>query len=181
MSDSPRYLYRHFAADGSLLHVGIANSALRRLAEHHHNSRWYPFIKHVVIEAHPNMDAARIAESRAIAEENPRFNEAGRRWGSAEEAQREMMKRDIIPPSSRSGCANLLGFDQSPLLGLRHRTSVLGLRPRQHARHPRREISPPGPLVLHGSQVTRPADFNRNGWPTSGRNQRPTSSECARW
>ncbi len=25
----------------------------------------------------------------------------------------------------------------------------------------------------------RPADFNRNGWPTSGRNYRPTSSECA--
>ena len=79
MSDSPRYLYRHFAADGSLLHVGIANSALRRLAEHHHNSRWFPFIKHVAIEAHPNMDAARKAERRAIALENPRFNEAGRR------------------------------------------------------------------------------------------------------
>ena len=27
----------------------------------------------------------------------------------------------------------------------------------------------------------RPADFNRNGWPTSGRNRRPTSSECASW
>ncbi len=79
MSDNPGYLYRHFAADRSLVYMGISKSALRRLAEHH-NWHWFPFIKRVTIKSHPNMEAARIAERKALAEENLRFNEAGRRW-----------------------------------------------------------------------------------------------------
>ena len=34
-------LYRHFAADGSLLYVGISLSALNRLGQHKQNAEWF--------------------------------------------------------------------------------------------------------------------------------------------
>jgi hypothetical protein len=67
-------LYRHFAADGSLLYVGISLSALQRLGQHAESSGWFNAISTVTIEHFETRDLALLAERRAIACEKPRHN-----------------------------------------------------------------------------------------------------------
>jgi hypothetical protein len=62
----PHYLYRHFAADGTLLYVGISFSALQRTANHVRQSHWFASIANITIEQHPSKEAAEKAEQEAI-------------------------------------------------------------------------------------------------------------------
>lgn len=68
------YLYRHFDKDGALLYVGISLSAVQRLGQHKDHSHWFQQIARVEIEEHPTRAAALLAESKAIRDENPKFN-----------------------------------------------------------------------------------------------------------
>jgi hypothetical protein len=70
----PCALYRHFAADGSLLYVGISLSAITRLAQHLDASTWADEIVRVEIERYVSVDAARAAERAAIKSERPKHN-----------------------------------------------------------------------------------------------------------
>jgi predicted GIY-YIG superfamily endonuclease len=59
------YLYRHFAADGSLLYVGISLCAINRLSQHKEGSHWFD---------HPDRKQALAAERAAIMRERPKHN-----------------------------------------------------------------------------------------------------------
>lgn len=67
-------LYRHFAADGELLYIGISLSTIARLAQHAEHSHWFKRISRVEIQAYPNRRAAMEAEKDAISREQPTFN-----------------------------------------------------------------------------------------------------------
>ncbi len=73
------HLYRHFDKNGALLYVGISLSAVARLSQHRSRSNWFDSIARVEIEAFPTREAALKAERRAITEESPAFNVAGKK------------------------------------------------------------------------------------------------------
>ncbi len=77
-------LYRHFAADGTLLYVGISLSVAARLSQHMHGSRWAAEIARVEVTQYPYRAAAVEAEQDAIRSERPKFNIAGREGASNE-------------------------------------------------------------------------------------------------
>jgi predicted GIY-YIG superfamily endonuclease len=68
------YLYRHFAADGSLLYVGISLCAINRLSQHKEGSHWFDQIATVKIERFPDRKQALAAERAAIMRERPKHN-----------------------------------------------------------------------------------------------------------
>jgi hypothetical protein len=49
-------LYRHFAADGSLLYVGISMCAINRLSQHEERSHWFDQIATVKNRAVPRQE-----------------------------------------------------------------------------------------------------------------------------
>lgn len=67
-------LYRHFAADGELLYVGISLCAVNRLGQHKEHSTWFDRIARVDIERLETREAALAAERLAIVEERPVYN-----------------------------------------------------------------------------------------------------------
>jgi predicted GIY-YIG superfamily endonuclease len=67
-------LYRHYAADGTLLYVGMANSALRRLDGHRAKSSWLNDIVRVEIEWFETRADAHAAERAAVNTESPKHN-----------------------------------------------------------------------------------------------------------
>lgn len=73
---TPTALYRHFDGDGRLLYVGISLSAVARLAQHAHGSRWSHDIRRVDVEMHQTREAALAAERCAIVNEKPFYNKA---------------------------------------------------------------------------------------------------------
>jgi hypothetical protein len=75
----PTQLYRHFAADGTLLYVGISLSTVSRLAQHEHASHWFSQIARVEVERFPTRTAAMEAERLAVLNENPLYNKALRK------------------------------------------------------------------------------------------------------
>lgn len=77
MTDQATHLYRHFAADGELLYVGISFHALTRLRSHMQASDWSREIASVRIETFPSRSEALAAEAKAILEERPRYNRSG--------------------------------------------------------------------------------------------------------
>jgi hypothetical protein len=70
----PTSLYRHFAADGSLLYVGISLSWPARTKAHANSARWFDQVARVEIEQFPTRAAALEAERAAIKLERPKFN-----------------------------------------------------------------------------------------------------------
>jgi hypothetical protein len=73
-ASSPAQLYRHFAADGTLLYVGISNNHVNRLSAHRTDSAWFPLIASITIEHFPTRADAERAEVAAILRERPIFN-----------------------------------------------------------------------------------------------------------
>ena len=67
-------LYRHFAADGSLLYVGISLSWPARTKAHAGGSQWFEQVARVEIEQFDTREAALEAERIAIKTEKPKFN-----------------------------------------------------------------------------------------------------------
>jgi predicted GIY-YIG superfamily endonuclease len=67
-------LYRHFAADGSLLYVGISLSWPDRTKTHAQRSKWFEQVAKVEIERFTSRQAALDAEREAIKRERPQFN-----------------------------------------------------------------------------------------------------------
>lgn len=67
-------LYRAFAADGSLLYVGISFSALERLRQHRSDSAWFPTMHTLTIERFASREEALSAEAAAIKREKPLCN-----------------------------------------------------------------------------------------------------------
>jgi hypothetical protein len=79
-------LYRHFDDVGRLLYVGISLNAVTRMSQHKHSARWFDNIASVTVEWLDSRDAALAAELRAIREESPIHNKAGRIYSHAKKA-----------------------------------------------------------------------------------------------
>jgi hypothetical protein len=69
-----RFLHRHSGADGDLLYIGIAMSAVVRNCTHIASSDWSGQIHRIIIEPFETRVAALAAEREAIQNELPRFN-----------------------------------------------------------------------------------------------------------
>lgn len=101
--NDPCQLYRHFAADGKLLYIGISLSAVNRLSQHSEHAPWFREIARVEIEPHPTREAAMKAEVAAIMAERPLYNKVHRfkdeaksvREVQAEKARRGLMARTV--------------------------------------------------------------------------------------
>lgn len=68
-------LYRLFAAENTLLYIGIANDVERRFKQHERTKRWWPQVTLREIEWFGTRAEAESAEVLAIVTENPRHNE----------------------------------------------------------------------------------------------------------
>jgi hypothetical protein len=70
-------LYRFYDKRENLLYVGISNDPWRRWREHVYDKPWYPEVKHQAVTWYETEEEARLAETRAIRAEHPKFNVAG--------------------------------------------------------------------------------------------------------
>lgn len=74
VGDAPLALYRLYAADGTLLYVGITHSLSARFAEHALEKPWWPEVaRKTVAWCNSRTDALR-AEAQAIKDEDPVHN-----------------------------------------------------------------------------------------------------------
>jgi predicted GIY-YIG superfamily endonuclease len=67
-------VYRHFAADGTLLYVGVSHDPTRRLYEHKCRTDWAGEVARTTVEWFDSRAAAFEAERAAIEAEAPMFN-----------------------------------------------------------------------------------------------------------
>jgi len=72
--NTPCFLYRHFAADGTLLYVGISLNSVVRLSQHKDASPWFAEIARIEIENFESRPVALAAERAAVQAENPKYN-----------------------------------------------------------------------------------------------------------
>ena len=72
---SPTTLYRFFAADGTLLYVGITGCKKRRFGQHAQQAEWWLDAASVTLEHFADRNEAMAAEEAAIKAERPRFND----------------------------------------------------------------------------------------------------------
>lgn len=74
----PHYVYRHYDEDDRLVYVGCTINPIARTAAHRTNSWWFDQVARTRLTVFPDRNYALAVESRAIAEEHPRFNVKGR-------------------------------------------------------------------------------------------------------
>lgn len=97
---TPTALYRLYAADGSLLYVGITRHLPHRMYQHSREKRWWPEVARKTVEWHPARAMARAAETCAIRAENPRHNETPPR--------RQIAERPLLQPEVRFAVSKFL-------------------------------------------------------------------------
>lgn len=69
-------LYRFFAADDSLLYVGITNNPARRFSKHKDEKAWWLDVARIELEQHSSRDELLAAERQAVMDERPLHNKA---------------------------------------------------------------------------------------------------------
>lgn len=109
MSDRT-FLYRHFAADGALLYVGISLSWPARTKTHSREKDWFGDVAQVTIQQFATRQAAIDAEREAIRREKPRFNVVHNRPSVSFKGQRKRIK----PEAGRPRAASILGTISGP-------------------------------------------------------------------
>lgn len=77
IDSTPTTLYRLFAADGTLLYVGIAGNPGRRWEQHAGLKPWWGDVARTTLEHFPSRVQAAEAELKAIRAERPRYNVVG--------------------------------------------------------------------------------------------------------
>jgi predicted GIY-YIG superfamily endonuclease len=73
-------VYRLFAADDTLLYVGIAKRFGRRWEQHAKLQPWWPHVDHQSVYWYPSREDAALAEKHAMRDEAPVYNKAGSPW-----------------------------------------------------------------------------------------------------
>lgn len=68
------FVYRVFAADGSLVYVGCSYNPEKRMREHKYTSRWWHLLDRVKLSGPYNYETARRLEYEAIRTEDPSHN-----------------------------------------------------------------------------------------------------------
>lgn len=74
MAGTPHVLYRFFAADESLLYVGITCDVGRRWDRHSRDKPWWTEMTRSTVEHFDTREAVLAAEEAAIRAEKPRYN-----------------------------------------------------------------------------------------------------------
>jgi predicted GIY-YIG superfamily endonuclease len=77
-SDADQWLYRIYDAEGGLLYVGVTNQCVKRFDQHGQERTWWRDVASITVEHVPDRGAVAAAELKAIQEENPRHNIAGK-------------------------------------------------------------------------------------------------------
>jgi predicted GIY-YIG superfamily endonuclease len=78
-------LYRFYAADDTLLYVGLTVNPGRRLEKHKALQPWWKDVARIDMEQHPDMRTLRDAEREAIETEKPLYNiRMNQRYGEAQ-------------------------------------------------------------------------------------------------
>ena len=72
--NEPHHLYRLFAADGTLLYVGVARDVPDRLRHHAREKEWWPEVVRWTSDRYLNRRFALAAEPGVIQRERPRYN-----------------------------------------------------------------------------------------------------------
>lgn len=72
--NEPTAVYRLFAADDTLLYIGISKRFGDRWIQHAKAKEWWPEVHHQTISWYDSEPAARQVEEDAIKAEHPRFN-----------------------------------------------------------------------------------------------------------
>lgn len=67
-------LYRLYAADGTLLYVGVTGNLLKRFREHRYKKSWWPQVTGMRLAYYDSRAEAEEAEDAAIRSENPVHN-----------------------------------------------------------------------------------------------------------
>ena len=96
--NKPTYIYRLFDVDGSLLYVGIGYSDHVRVSQHIADKPWGHHIDRVESRLLPSRREARLAESEAIKNEMPKYNQRGGSYRPpvAGETEKERAARDEV-------------------------------------------------------------------------------------
>ena len=98
----PTAVYRLYAADGSLLYVGISNQPEIRWQQHALEKRWWPEVAAKDTFWYDDRDTAAAEEMRAIVSEDPRHNKRGPRRAfhaltlRLTGAERELLRREAF-------------------------------------------------------------------------------------
>ena len=80
-------VYRLYAADETLLYVGITYDIKTRFADHKANKDWWSNVAVKEVRWLPDRDAAWAEEQRVIREERPRWNVASVHWVRGEHGE----------------------------------------------------------------------------------------------
>ncbi len=70
----PTAMYRHFAADGALLYIGISHSPTQRSGQHKQKAAWYYEVTSTSVQWFASRREAEAAEKAAIIAERPPHN-----------------------------------------------------------------------------------------------------------
>ena len=73
----PTAVYRLYAADGTLLYIGVTRNIPERFYQHEVYKRWWPLVFRKTMAWYGSRDAALSAEAEAIVSETPVYNVAG--------------------------------------------------------------------------------------------------------
>lgn len=96
-------LYRLYAADGTLLYVGITDRDWRRMAEHEADKPWWAQVASATFEHHLTRDLAEQAETAAILAEHPVYNVRGNVSPGAATAYGERLQRRAVAEARQLG------------------------------------------------------------------------------
>lgn len=97
-------LYRFYAADSTLLYVGITNDPPRRFSKHRDEKDWWLSVARIEMEQYSSRDELAAAERTAIANEQPLHNIVHR----SKEPNSPHLR---LPLGLRSGEVYALGLD----------------------------------------------------------------------
>lgn len=72
--DKPSCVYRLYDIEGRLLYIGMSTNPLGRIPQHRSRKPWGKQIAYYDVAWHPDREAAKDAERRAIHAEDPLHN-----------------------------------------------------------------------------------------------------------
>ncbi len=102
-------LYRFWAADGSLLYIGLTMDPGTRWRAHRHTQPWWATVAMVTIEHFPDRETVTLAEVAAIKAEKPKHNvrDAGSRKGKKRQSRRRVLAVSVCPRGCVGGWSSL--------------------------------------------------------------------------
>lgn len=91
-------IYRMYDGDNALLYIGYSMNAAVRLNSHSSSAKWFGRVSRIEIERFPSARLARLAEAKAIRNENPEFNVRHNRYVAAKgpKVDRGMPKKTFM-------------------------------------------------------------------------------------